>query len=241
VDIALYSKVIWRFRLLFAVGLIFAAFLSVFSVASIGRHGVHYRKPLVWQSTTTLLLTQNKGFPEGRAILPPASAQQTYPYADTGRLAFLAELYTKFATSDAVRALLKRSDAAKASISAATVQGSSQNILLPLIAISGDGSSAKQAEKYATLGARAFATYMTENQAKAGIPLDQRVDIRVLQAAAPATVLQPRKKTLPIVAFIAVLAATFALAFILENLRPRVRVLPQTTAGRQETEVRRTA
>jgi hypothetical protein len=60
-------------------------------------------------------------------------------------------------------------------------------------------------------------------QAQADIPDKQRVVLQVFSAARNATVVSGRKKTLPIVIFLSVLLATIGLAFVLENLRPRLR------------------
>ena len=66
----------------------------------------------------------------------------------------------------------------------------------------------------------------------AAIPPNERVDLQVLQNATAPILLQPRKKTLPIVILLAVLSATIGLAFILENARPRVT--PVTTLAAPE-------
>jgi hypothetical protein len=64
--------------------------------------------------------------------------------------------------------------------------------------------------------------YVKSQQALAAIPNGDRVDLQVLQNATPPILLQPRRKTLPIVIFVAVMTAVVGLAFILENARPRV-------------------
>ena len=50
-------------------------------------------------------------------------------------------------------------------------------------------------------------------------------------------VVEPRKKTLAVVVFVALMVATVGLAFILENLRPRVRaVAPAAPAFRADVD-----
>ena len=226
-DLALYGRVLWRFKAVVALGLVLAVGLSILATAKITSHGLQYRKPVVWQSSTSLLLTQ-RGFPEGRALFPPAVPDKQYPYADTGRFASLTELYAQFANSDEVKAIMRKNGASqKETISAAPVLPTSPTALLPVIALYGQGGSAAQAVDATQRGRAAFLEFVHAQQASASIPDNARVDIRVLESVTPAVVIQPRKKTLPIVVFIAVLSAAIGLAFVLENLRPRIHQVPQ--------------
>ena len=54
----------------------------------------------------------------------------------------------------------------------------------------------------------------------------ERVQVEVVRQPQAPSLLEPRKKTRPIIVFLTVAIATFGLAFILENLRPRVRAVP---------------
>ena len=76
---------------------------------------------------------------------------------------------------------------------------------------------------------------MERQQQAAKIPTDQRINLQIVQRATAPVVVEPRKKTLAVVVFGAVLVATVGLAFILENLRPRVRaVAPAAPAFRAD-------
>ncbi len=69
-DLALYGRVLWRFKWLVLLGLLLALALTVFSVAKVdGKGHLQYRKQEVWQGEADVLLTQG-GFPEGRALFP---------------------------------------------------------------------------------------------------------------------------------------------------------------------------
>ena len=68
-DLSLYGRVIWRFRWLVALGLILAIALSVLSIAKVSSHGLSYRKHEIWQSSSTVLLTQH-GFHLGARRRP---------------------------------------------------------------------------------------------------------------------------------------------------------------------------
>jgi hypothetical protein len=104
---------------------------------------------------------------------------------------------------------------------APTVSGST----LPVIALSGQAPSARDSVAAAAAGMRAFIAYVARQQQAAAIPKAQRIDIHVLKRSTVPVVIEPRSKTLPIIVFLSVLIAVVGLAFVLENLRPRVRVV----------------
>jgi hypothetical protein len=70
--------------------------------------------------------------------------------------------------------------------------------------------------------------YVESQQQAASIPAAQRISIQVLKRPAPPVIIEPRKKTLPIVIFLAVITAAIGLAFVLENLRPSVHAVAST-------------
>ena len=225
-DLSLYGRVLWRFRWLVAIGLVLAIVLAVLSVAKISRSGLSYRKPEIWQSSSTVLLTQ-KGFPWGRSSLPP-SQQGASQFGGPSWLAGLTELYAQFANSDPVRALMLREGASPMwKLTAAPVIPSGSSSALPVVQLVGLAYSPKGAIQATLVGRSAFMRYVKSQQALAAIPNGDRVDLQVLQTATPPILLQPRKKTLPIVIFLAVMTAAIGLAFILENARPRMK--PVTT------------
>jgi hypothetical protein len=221
-DLGLYSRVIWRFRKLVFGGVLLAVFLSVLSVAKITSGGLVYRKPEIWQSTSTVLLTQH-GFPWGRATLPSSEVGAGSGYADPTRFSSLTDLYSQFANSDQVKAILLREGAKKSwKLLATPVQPVNPSTGgLPVILLAGQAYTPSEAVKATTLGRRAFLEYVAGQQQTAAIPENQRIDIQTIQSATVPKVFLPRKKTLPIVILLAVLSATFGLAFVLENLRPR--------------------
>jgi hypothetical protein len=221
-DLSLYGRVLWRFRWLVALGLILAVALSVLSVAKVSTHGLSYRRHEVWQSSTTVLLTQH-GFIWGRAVIPPSQSGAT---GGPGWLSGLTDLYAQFANSDQVRALMLRDGASKNwTLTAAPVIPSGSSSGLPVIALAGLAYTPAGAVQATIVGRSAFLQYVKGQQAQAAIPDNERVDLQVLQNAMPPVLVQPRKKTLPIVVFLAVMSATIGLAFILENARPRVKAV----------------
>jgi hypothetical protein len=220
-DLGLYGQVIWRFRKLVIGGFVCAILLAVLSVAKVSSNGITYRKPEIWQSTSTVLLTQN-GFPWGRATLPSAEVGAGSEFADPTRFASLTDLYSQFANSDQVKKLMRKRGAPKSwKLLATPIQPVNPASTLPVILLAGQAYTPSEAVKATLLGRSAFLQYVAEEQSSAQIPRNQRIDIQTIQSTTVPKVFLPRKKTLPIVILLAVLSATFGLAFVLENLRPR--------------------
>ena len=114
-DLGLYLRVLWRFRLLVAIGILLSAGLGILSQARVELDGgipqLSYRTPLTWASTSTVLITE-KGFPWGASSLQDLEALQRGErprgpqYTDPGRFTQLGLLYARLAKSDDVRAAL---------------------------------------------------------------------------------------------------------------------------------------
>src|SRR5438067_844240 len=203
-DLGLYGQVLWRFRKLVFGGVFVAILLSILSVAKVTSHGLVYRKPEIWQSTSTVLLTQH-GFPWGRATLPSAEVGSGSQFADPERFASLTDLYSQFANSDQVKQIMRRHGAPKSwKLLATPVQPANPNATLPVILLAGQAHSPKEAVDATKLGRLAFDQYVAAEQESAAIPDKQRIDIQTIQSATKPKVFLPRKKTLPIVILLAV-------------------------------------
>ena len=74
----------------------------------------------------------------------------------------------------------------------------------------------------AARGAAALQTYITERQRASDTPLSDRAVIVPVVRPIRAELFQPRSKTMAMVVFLAVMFVAVGLAFLLENLRPRV-------------------
>jgi len=159
------------------------------------------------------------------------------PFADPGRFVYLADLYSQLASSDAVRAVIRKKGPIDGTVQAATVlteTGSSS----PLIAIYGKAASKALATALTLRATSALISYIDKRQESAGIVPTQRIELKVVREPDSPVLLQPRGKTLPIVVFLAVLVCVFALIFILENrsrdaFAPRVEALPREAASTQ--------
>lgn len=233
----LYIRVIWRFRILVAVGLLLALLLSFLSFVRVSFEGgtpkFAYRQSESWQSHTAFVLT-GPGFAVGDLRGGSGSPLD---------LAGLAAFYARMAQSDDVQRILLRSGPAKGVMDAqpgvdrtTTFRGA-----LPFISIIGTAQKPSDAVYIARRGARAFQQYLVTRQETAGIPAAQRVQLRVINAALGATLIEPRKKTLPIVIFVTIMMAAIGLAFVFENLRPRVQLVGARTDAEPPPAIRRSA
>jgi hypothetical protein len=246
-DLPLYFRVIRRFRFLVAGGLVLAIMLAVLAYARVSFDGgmpkLTPRKAEVWQSMTTLYLTQ-KGFPDGRTILPVTGGTSGQPglpeFGDPTRFASLTLLYAQFASSDAVRrmALGNRHINALLTADAQFPPNSSSGNPLPVLQFLGQAPTPRDAQLVGALGVRALQKYIELRQDKAGIPQSQRVSVQVLTRPKAPTVLIPRKKTLSIAVFMATMIVVIGLAFLLENLRPRVKLVAVAAPERSPAERR---
>jgi hypothetical protein len=234
VDIRLYARVLWRFRFVVAVGFAVAVALAILSTVRLGPNGLQYRQSELWSSTVRLLVTQS-GFPEGRLYAqqptesdampqPGDQAKQLgIPVVDPGRFNSLAILYARLATSDPILRLMSKDGPVKGRLIATSLRDDNSGILLPLIDVTAIAESPQGALSLAGRNAKALNTYLDTEQQQNKVPKADRVVIEMVVAPRQAELFQPRSKTMPMVVFFAVMFATIGLAFLLENIRPRVR------------------
>lgn len=209
-DFALYARVLWRFRILVAAGLVLALLLSWLTVSG--------KKP-VYQAQSSLLLT-HPSF--------PASGAYTQTAAVPSSLTDTANLYVQFANGDAVQALIAGRTNIKGTVSAAPVYMTNPAAYvnqLPMIYIIGSSDTPAHARTLASVGTKAFEDYMAQQQRLAHVT--PSIEVLMKEITRPRTVVATggAKKTLPVVVFLTVMMAVVGVAFVLENLRPRVRTI----------------
>jgi hypothetical protein len=216
VDLRLYLRVIWRFRLLVFGGLAVAILLAGISFFRISFAGgtpeIHFRQAQTYQATESLLITTQGG-----------ALYKTSGVGATLALGELALQYAEVATSDPVLSIARQSGPLRGTITAKP--GADQLVgrtPLPFVEINGLATNAGRAISLARRGSQALQQYVDQQQNLHGVPNAERVVLQVASAATGATVVQGRRKTVPIVVFLTVMIATLGLVFILENLRPRV-------------------
>ena len=234
-DLRRFIAVVWRFRLLLAFGLLLGvvlATITMFRVVIDGTPKLVHRQDNTWLSASTLLVTQS-GFPWGRAILDetikgadggsePGEIRQGR-FADPARYSGLAALYSRLAVADEVRAQVQRESTPGQRYDAEVVQDAMSQTVLPMIYIKGYGPTPQAAEDVANRASLVFRRYLRDLQDKSNILPEKRVDLSVTQKAGATTLFQKRSTVRPIMLFLLVMMAFLALAFTLENLRPRER------------------
>jgi hypothetical protein len=232
-DLQLYLRVLWRFRLLVLAGLLVAlvlAFVSFVRVDLDGSPSFRYREQEEFVSYATLLVTPQE-FIWGNTVdkIVPSeteSGEEVPLVLDEARFTRLAEIYAALATSDEVAEIMAREGPIEGTISAVPVvpQGGTES--LPFVSLAGIAGSPDAAVSLARRGATAFQEYLREKQVADRTPADKRVKVEMVNEPVSAAVWENRSMTRPLIIFLTVMVAVLALAFILENFRPRVRSLP---------------
>jgi hypothetical protein len=219
-DLGLYLRVLARFRVLVAGGAVVALLLAIISLVKVDPSGssfISYRQSEQWVSSTKLFVTE-PGFPWG-------SLRESQSF-DPARLTSLAFIYAQLADSDPVKAIVRHQGPIKGHVEISTVPaGPNSDADLPFINIAAFSTSPEAAKALARRQAAAFSTYLRSEQARKGIPPEQRVQLDVVQRPLKAELDKGRSKTLPIVIFLTVMIAVIGLAFLLENMRPRIRAV----------------
>jgi hypothetical protein len=248
VDLGRFLSVVWRFRVLLAVGLLFATFIAMASLARVTVDGVKpnvsYREQESWTSASTLFITQS-GFPWGRAILDDmitvdakGAEPVTIPrYGDAGRYSGLAALYAELAKSDGVQAAIMKNSRPGEYVEPMVVQTPSQTAL-PLMTLKAFGPTPESAMDVAQRASKAFRRFLDREQALNGIPSEKRIKVVVTQRATNPELFQKRSIVRPVFLFLLINIGFLALSFALENLRPRVQPTPQEVGPVEERPAR---
>ena len=223
-DLQLFARVLWRFRFLvvvglgLALGLAFVLFVRVEYDDASGRPTFSYREHEEWAATSTLLVTQ-RGFPWGRSILDTGtdeitetttsveSAKPSQQFADATRFSTLALLYARLATSASVRDLMLRDGPVEGEIEANPVMiAETSSLTLPLVELTAIADTPELALDLTRRATDAFDAFLSDRQAASAIPPAERVIVTVVDRSDEAELSQGRPLTLPLVAFLGVVA-----------------------------------
>jgi hypothetical protein len=192
-------------------------------------HGVKlsHRQASSYEADATLFVTQ-PGFPWGRTVTPylpgnAKTARHSVPVADETRLATLTALYAQLAMSDPVRHKLQGVDAGKTKLSVTPVPAPPyvNPAILPLLTVAAIAPTQAEAIELANTASARFDSWLARQQESAGIPVEQRVKLEIVDHALKAKLAGHRSKTLPGIIFLGLLAMTFGFIFVRENLNPR--------------------
>lgn len=247
-DLRLYLRVLWRFRAVVLAGLLLGAALAIFSFVRVDLSSgkFTYRESEQYVSYSTLWITP-ESFPWGSTTIEPIVPENPRSQADKLGVAVapaewfssLAILYAQLAMSDPVAEIVAQGGPMNGTIEAAPVL--SDRDALPFLRIAAISDSPEGAVSLARREVQAFQAYLLQQQRATGIPPKERVIAKVNQQANTAQLYADRSKTRPIMVFLTVLVIVVALAFILENLRPRIRPEPASRGTQLPDEIRRTA
>jgi hypothetical protein len=219
VDLRVYSRVVWRFKWLVIAGLLVALVLATISYAKFDFSGgtphLTPRGVVVWESSGLLNVTQS-GFPDGSVT----------PGTDPNRFPLLATLYSQYISSDPVRRIIRRHTPTSGvgQVTASPLRGPGGDVL-PFLTVTAAATSASTAERLAQVGIDALRSYIDQEQAASRVVGGNRVVLQELRRPSSATILSGRSKVRPIGVFVIVLLFVLATAFVLENVRPRLRSL----------------
>jgi hypothetical protein len=194
--------------------------------------GLERRGVESWSSESQILVTQ-PGCPECRVTLPVAPAadatgagnsatpgdQQTF--ADPGRLASLAMLYSVLSNSDRVlQSLPDKPDRNQIEALPLDATGNGTTFL-PIIQLTTLAGSAKAATELNLQAYRAFRDTLTRDQRENGITEAQRIQLNVLKRPAEPVLVSGPSMVPSVLALMLCLIGGFAAAHILESLRAR--------------------
>jgi hypothetical protein len=237
VDLPHHLQVIWRQRLIVAIGAVLGivlAILAAYHIPSMERRGKE-----TWMSQSDIFVTQS-GFPWGRVTLPGsevvagtdgATSDSSAKFADPTRFSALAMLYSVMADSDRVRELLPRRlrpGQLEATAVDATGNGTS---FLPIIRITTRASTAGGAKTLNKEALKGMETLLTGEQESNGIPASDRVQLSTLNRPSDPVLEVGRSWTASILALLLACAGAVFVAHLVEGLRMR----RQATGGLSDT------
>jgi hypothetical protein len=241
-DLQLYLRVFWRFRVLVAAGLLLASGLAFLSFVDVkldgGKPSFAYRQGEQWESLATLEIASarfNAGSvvdPETRSLFRTPDQQQApeeeadpSQFASLGYLNELTTVLMPLATSDEVFRIVRSDGGGPIRGLLQTFPVAVGDAPVPLMTFSAISASPNEAVSLARRHVRAFKAFVTRRQVADGIPARERVVVREVRQPQAAALLEGRKLTRPIIVFLTVMTIILGLCFVLENLRPRVRPL----------------
>lgn len=237
-----HINVLWRGRVILAIGGVVAIAMAVLAVAKPSFDGgpsLAWRKTETWADSTKLLITQ-PGFPWGRSVLgtsgeaaaDDASASgaattttgtdkkgRDVQFADPSRFSYLAWIYSHFLMGDEVRRSLgKLPQDAEILANPLTAGGNLSAGALPIIGLTTSATTKEDAIKLNAGATQALEDYLRNQQNQTKTPTSDRVVVSVVDHP-PAALIKGHSPDLGVIAFILVMAAAVAVVYLRENIR----------------------
>jgi hypothetical protein len=242
-----HIDVIWRGRVIIAIGLVVATLMATFALFKVSDGGLSYRKPETWASSTKLLITQ-PGFPWGRSVLPSTADGQSQTttagqdsaaptgrdqkgrevtFADPSRFAYLAWIYSHFLMGDEVRTTIPHKPAGMEILAdPLTAGGNLSAATLPLIGLLTRANTKTDAVRLNADVTSALENYLREQQDATKTPTSDRVVVSTVDRAEPVLV-KGHSPDLGVIAFLMVMAASVGVIYLRENIRMGRRAMAE--------------
>jgi capsular polysaccharide biosynthesis protein len=229
-DIGLYWTVVRRHRRVAVVGVALSVLAAIGLLVRIGPDGIQRRGAPIWQAESTVLLTQT-GFPWGRTaldeVVPVKGADPVSRFSDPERFQYLAKLYARLAASDEVHTRVRRAFGLPAVVpenepvgkdpTYTVVSGHApDSTALPTVTIAGEGETPERAIAVAKVAMESLRTVIRQQQNRADIGADTRVELQVVSTPKEAVVVKPNRPTKAIMGFLVGIMLTVVAAFVAE-------------------------
>jgi len=214
VDILQLVEVLWKRKWIIAVGAVLGLLLTFRALYTMDISLSYPRsfelKPrsfTIYQTSVNLMLDEPSF---GMGSLQKEEGKEGTSF---GRLASLATTYSYLITSDAVATRVqKKIGSADGSLEAEPVEDST------VIKVTAEGANSEAVQKLTRTTADVFIAYIRAQQKANNIPPGDRVLVRKLGPPAEPIQIRSRKIEIAFLMFMFPLAASSALAFVLENL-----------------------
>jgi capsular polysaccharide biosynthesis protein len=212
-DLRLFWAVMKRYKRITIPGTLLAAVLAVFAYGTPGPHGITPRAAVTYESQAQLLITQTTG-PYGRAD------SKTVAVGDPGYMSSLAPIYAGIANGSAVQAAVRASKI-PGTVSASEGIDPNTGDYTPFVNITADSPTPAGASKLAQVAVTTFQNYVTQMENQTGTPQASRVTLDDVRGGLPPVIASKPKPTIPVLIFVAIVAAMIMLVFSLENNDPQ--------------------
>lgn len=225
-DLKLIGSVLGGHKRLMLGGVVLGGVLAIMSY---GQPRISHGSPTIvprgaetWQTQSQLLITQQNDpygdVVQGLPLTRGKSTSQSPPLevGGVGYMTSLAPVYAAIANGDLVQRQV-REIAPTASVAATPVVDPTSGAPLPVVQLTVTAATRALAMKLAHFAASALERYVVHQQAVARVPAIQRVQLSSVQSGFQVKLVKGHKPTVPLLVFIAVMAAAISLAFVLEN------------------------
>jgi hypothetical protein len=210
-DIELFFAVLRRFWKIVLGGLVLAIALAVLA---------HSHRSETWESQAEALITSatpadgQGGISAADAAANPIAAAAVNPAALSG----FAPVYVQFANANAVQDRLRE---IPGKVVAGEVTDPSDGAALPFVALNAVSPTASDAVKLNREAFTVLQQYITQQQASSGVGPRNRTTLQLIQNGDPPIMTGGSSTTIPLLVFVAIFGGAIAIAFMLENSRPK--------------------